>query len=149
MLVSTQLKYVAIELDTTNIMCVFHKRDYSPIVLEINGKFIVSKHNQYLSVTFDTKWQWASQFANAVKEKCFKINKKVFYNSYIMPFSGSTSKQSRITKGTSSFGKRCNKMHTLCHWSKKSSFYIQKKTSASCVFQELACAERLFLGISI
>jgi len=37
-----------------------------------------------------------------------------------------------MTKGTSSFGKRRNKTHTLCRRCGKSSFHIQKKTCASC-----------------
>jgi len=37
-----------------------------------------------------------------------------------------------MTKGTSSFGKRRNKTHTLCRRCGKSSFHIQKKVCASC-----------------
>ncbi|XP_023320748.1 probable 60S ribosomal protein L37-A [Eurytemora carolleeae] len=39
-----------------------------------------------------------------------------------------------MTKGTSSFGKRRNKTHTLCRRCGKSSFHIQKKTCAGCGF---------------
>merc|ERR1712060_834438 len=37
-----------------------------------------------------------------------------------------------MTKGTSSFGKRHNKTHTLCRRCGRSSFHIQKKTCAAC-----------------
>jgi len=37
-----------------------------------------------------------------------------------------------MTKGTSSFGKRRNKTHTLCRRCGKVSFHIQKKTCAHC-----------------
>nr|AGN29663.1 60S ribosomal protein L37 [Acartia pacifica]AGN29664.1 60S ribosomal protein L37 [Acartia pacifica]ALS04263.1 60S ribosomal protein L37 [Acartia pacifica]ALS04265.1 60S ribosomal protein L37 [Acartia pacifica]ALS04266.1 60S ribosomal protein L37 [Acartia pacifica] len=37
-----------------------------------------------------------------------------------------------MTKGTSSFGKRRNKTHTLCRRCGKVSFHIQKKTCAAC-----------------
>ena len=36
------------------------------------------------------------------------------------------------TKGTSSFGKRRNKTHTLCHRCGKVAFHIQKKICAPC-----------------
>ncbi|RWS21592.1 60S ribosomal protein L37-like protein [Leptotrombidium deliense] len=36
------------------------------------------------------------------------------------------------TKGTSSFGKRRNKTHTLCRRCGRSSYHIQKKTCSSC-----------------
>ena len=36
------------------------------------------------------------------------------------------------TKGTSSFGKRRNKTHTLCRRCGRVSFHIQKKTCAAC-----------------
>mmetsp|Transcript_25004 Transcript_25004/g.33517 ORF Transcript_25004/g.33517 Transcript_25004/m.33517 type:complete len:90 (+) Transcript_25004:2-271(+) len=39
-----------------------------------------------------------------------------------------------MTKGTTSFGKRHNKTHTICRRCGKSSFHIQKKTCASCGF---------------
>ncbi|CAH1773449.1 unnamed protein product [Owenia fusiformis] len=37
-----------------------------------------------------------------------------------------------MTKGTSSFGKRHNKSHTLCRRCGTSSYHIQKKTCAQC-----------------
>merc|ERR1711893_116098 len=37
-----------------------------------------------------------------------------------------------MTKGTSSFGKRHNKTHTLCRRCGRSSYHIQKKTCAQC-----------------
>ena len=36
------------------------------------------------------------------------------------------------TKGTSSFGKRRNKTHTLCRRCGRVSFHVQKKTCAHC-----------------
>merc|ERR1712179_229454 len=40
----------------------------------------------------------------------------------------------RMTKGTSSFGKRRNKTHTICRRCGKTSFHIQKKVCAACGF---------------
>ena len=37
-----------------------------------------------------------------------------------------------MTKGTTSFGKRHSKSHTICRRCGKSSFHIQKKRCASC-----------------
>ncbi|XP_045597836.1 large ribosomal subunit protein eL37A isoform X2 [Procambarus clarkii] len=37
-----------------------------------------------------------------------------------------------MTKGTSSFGKRHNKTHTLCRRCGRSSYHIQKKRCAQC-----------------
>ncbi|ETW04328.1 60S ribosomal protein L37 [Aphanomyces invadans] len=37
-----------------------------------------------------------------------------------------------ITKGTSSYGKRHNKTHTICRRCGKSSYHIQKSTCGSC-----------------
>merc|ERR1711959_813153 len=39
---------------------------------------------------------------------------------------------SKMTKGTTSFGKRHNKSHTLCRRCGRRSFHIQKKTCAAC-----------------
>ncbi|KAG6367211.1 hypothetical protein INS49_001396 [Diaporthe citri] len=39
-----------------------------------------------------------------------------------------------MTKGTSSFGKRHNKTHTLCRRCGRRSLHIQKHTCASCGF---------------
>merc|ERR1711994_618803 len=38
----------------------------------------------------------------------------------------------KMTKGTSSFGKKHNKTHTLCRRCPKVSYHIQKKTCAAC-----------------
>eukprot|EP00979_Chaetoceros_neogracilis_P014523 scaffold4684_cov231-Chaetoceros_neogracile.AAC.5 len=40
----------------------------------------------------------------------------------------------RLTKGTTSFGKRHNKSHTACRRCGKTSFHIQKKTCSSCAY---------------
>merc|ERR1712002_403563 len=42
--------------------------------------------------------------------------------------------QSKMTKGTSSFGKRHNKSHTLCVRCGRTSFHIQKKSCSSCAY---------------
>nr|AAX48871.1 L37 [Suberites domuncula] len=39
-----------------------------------------------------------------------------------------------MTKGTSSFGKRHNKTHTLCVRCHRSAYHIQKKVCASCAY---------------
>ena len=39
-----------------------------------------------------------------------------------------------MTKGTSSFGKRHNKSHTLCRRCGRSSYHIQKKRCAACAY---------------
>jgi len=41
-----------------------------------------------------------------------------------------------MTKGTSSFGKRRNKTHTLCRRCGKVSFHIQKKECACCGYPQ-------------
>ena len=41
-----------------------------------------------------------------------------------------------MTKGTSSFGKRRNKTHTLCRRCGKVSFHIQKKVCAPCGYPQ-------------
>merc|ERR1712198_252258 len=45
-----------------------------------------------------------------------------------------TCRQSNMTKGTSSFGKRHNKSHTLCRRCGKRSYHIQKARCASCSY---------------
>ena len=42
----------------------------------------------------------------------------------------------RMTKGTTSFGKRHNKTHTLCIKCGKSSFHIQKSRCSSCGYPD-------------
>mmetsp|Transcript_19696 Transcript_19696/g.23892 ORF Transcript_19696/g.23892 Transcript_19696/m.23892 type:complete len:89 (+) Transcript_19696:194-460(+) len=39
-----------------------------------------------------------------------------------------------MTKGTSSFGKRHNKTHTICRRCGRSSYHIQKKQCSSCSY---------------
>merc|ERR1712057_133430 len=39
---------------------------------------------------------------------------------------------SKMTKGTTSFGKRHNKSHTLCRRCGRRSYHIQKKTCSAC-----------------
>ncbi|KAK3865387.1 hypothetical protein Pmani_014763 [Petrolisthes manimaculis] len=41
-----------------------------------------------------------------------------------------------MTKGTSSFGKRHNKTHTLCRRCGRSSYHIQKKRCAQCGYPD-------------
>merc|ERR1711881_310644 len=40
--------------------------------------------------------------------------------------------QAEMTKGTTSFGKRHNKSHTLCRRCGRRSYHVQKKTCAAC-----------------
>merc|ERR1711915_930107 len=42
--------------------------------------------------------------------------------------------ENKMTKGTSSFGKRHNKSHTLCVRCGRTSFHIQKKVCSSCSY---------------
>merc|ERR1712149_138190 len=44
-----------------------------------------------------------------------------------------------MTKGTSSFGKRHNKTHTLCRRCGESSYHIQKKRCAQCAYPAKKC----------
>ena len=39
-----------------------------------------------------------------------------------------------MTKGTTSFGKRHNKTHTICRRCGSSSYHIQKKTCSNCAY---------------
>ncbi|CAD5112360.1 DgyrCDS1593 [Dimorphilus gyrociliatus] len=41
-----------------------------------------------------------------------------------------------MTKGTSSFGKRHNKTHTICRRCGRSAYHIQKKDCASCGYPQ-------------
>merc|ERR1712113_562457 len=47
-------------------------------------------------------------------------------------FNGGVFVPATMTKGTSSFGKRHNKSHTLCVRCGRKSYHIQKKVCASC-----------------
>merc|ERR1712108_43998 len=44
--------------------------------------------------------------------------------------------QGKMTKGTSSFGKKHNKTHTICRRCGRVSFHIQNKTCASCGYPQ-------------
>ncbi|XP_020714316.1 probable 60S ribosomal protein L37-A isoform X1 [Ceratitis capitata] len=56
----------------------------------------------------------------------------VFAQRYEMQLSVMVSYQLVDTKGTSSFGKRHNKTHTLCRRCGRSSYHIQKSTCSQC-----------------
>ncbi|KAL1765552.1 60S ribosomal protein L37 [Sigmodon hispidus] len=45
---------------------------------------------------------------------------------------GLSSGRSKMTKGPSSFGKRCNKMHTLCCRCGSKAYHLQKSTYDKC-----------------
>merc|ERR1712157_351607 len=51
------------------------------------------------------------------------------YRRFNKIYKNSTTK-SKMTKGTTSFGKRHNKTHTLCRKTGRSNYHIQKKRSA-------------------
>ena len=47
-------------------LCIFHGKDCHPVIVEIGGKFIISKKEiNVLGVTFDSKMQWSPQVAIA------------------------------------------------------------------------------------
>merc|ERR1712027_84334 len=52
----------------------------------------------------------------------------------------------KMTKGTSSFGKRHNKTHTLCRRCPRSTFHIQKKKCSACGYPD---ARRRGFGWSV
>lgn len=65
----------------------------------------------------------------------------VFYNYFVLQ-----------TKGTSSFGKRHNKTHTLCVRCNRSAYHIQKKVCASCRYpaarkRKCECIVPVFLSL--
>lgn len=53
------------------------------------------------------------------------------------------------TKGTSSFGKRNNKTHTLCRRCGKSSYHIQKKQCAQCGYPKKKLRRCKFGWVSV
>ena len=55
--------------------CVFYKHDCTPLIIDINGKYLISnKTINVLGVIFDTKLQWAPQIANCVSKSISALN---------------------------------------------------------------------------
>ena len=56
-------------------LCLFSRSDCPPVVININGKFVISKRNiNVLGVTFDSKLQWSDQVALASNKAINAIN---------------------------------------------------------------------------
>ena len=56
-------------------LCVFYKHDCTPLVIKLNGKFIISQTTMnVLGVIFDTKLQWAPQVADCVSRSLNALN---------------------------------------------------------------------------
>ena len=56
-------------------LCVFHRNDCTPIVLEINGRFIISKKTiNVLGVIFDTKLQWTEHVGKCCSKALKALN---------------------------------------------------------------------------
>ena len=66
-------------------LCVFYKQDYRPLVVELNGKLIISQSTiNVLGVIFDSKLQWALQILHCVSKSLNALNAikliKKFFN---------------------------------------------------------------------
>ena len=65
-------------------LCVFYKHDCTPLIVDVNGKFLISQKTiNVLGVIFDSKLQWAPQIANCVSRSlnalsAIKLIKKLF-----------------------------------------------------------------------
>ena len=56
-------------------LCVFYKLDCAPLIIELNGKFLISKKTiNVLGVTFDSKIQWAPRVANCISKSTKALN---------------------------------------------------------------------------
>ena len=56
-------------------LCLFCRYDTPPLVININGKFVISKKIiNVLGVTFDSKLQWGDQVATACNKATKSIN---------------------------------------------------------------------------
>ena len=61
---------------STNL-CLFCRNDCPPLVINIGGKFVISKRvTNILGVTFDSKLQWGEQVAAACNKATKAINAK-------------------------------------------------------------------------
>ena len=56
-------------------LCLFCRQDCPPLVININGKFVISKKTiNILGVSFDSKLQWGNQVAQATSRAIKAIN---------------------------------------------------------------------------
>ena len=56
-------------------LCLFCKKDCPPLVVNINGKFVISKRSiNVLGVAFDSKLQWSTHVATATNKAIKAIN---------------------------------------------------------------------------
>ena len=56
-------------------LCIFHQKDCPPVVVEINGKYLISKKTiNVLGIIFDSKLQWSDQVANASSKALKALN---------------------------------------------------------------------------
>ena len=56
-------------------LCVFYKHDCTPLVIELNGKFLISQSTiNVLGVIFDSKLQWAPQVSHCVTKSLNALN---------------------------------------------------------------------------
>ena len=61
--------------ESKTCLCVFFKHDCTPLIIEINGKFLIShKTINVLGVIFDSKLQWGAQVANCVSKSLSALN---------------------------------------------------------------------------
>ena len=68
-------------------LCLFCKHDCPPLIININGKFVISKRViNVLGVTFDSKLQWSDQVANASKKAIKAINAIKLIKRYFTKF---------------------------------------------------------------
>ena len=73
-------------------LCLFCRQDTPPLVININGKFVISKKTiNILGITFDSKLQWGDQVAAACNKATKAINairliKKFFTKLELLQF---------------------------------------------------------------
>ena len=61
--------------ETKTSLCVFYKHDYTPLVIELSDKFLISQYTmKVLGVIFDTKLQWAPHVAHWVSKSLNALN---------------------------------------------------------------------------
>ena len=71
-------------------LCIFHSKDCPPVVIELNGGFLISKKKiNVFGVTFDSKLQWVEQVALATSKamkalSAIKIIKQYFTKTEIL-----------------------------------------------------------------
>ena len=71
--------------ESKTCLCVFFKHDCTPLIIEINGKFLIShKTINVLGVIFDSKLQWGAQVASCVSKSLNALNAVKLIKSFLL-----------------------------------------------------------------